>query len=72
MRAVSDPFAALSEPERGLLRPAALPDWIEPMAAMLTDRRFDDPTWVFERKLDGVRCLPSRGQAACGCCRATA
>ena len=61
MRAVSDPFAALSERERGLLRPAAFPDWIEPMAAMLTDRRFDDPNWVFERKLDGVRCPAFKG-----------
>jgi bifunctional non-homologous end joining protein LigD len=61
MRAVRDPFAALSERERGLLRPAALPDWIEPMAATLTDRRFDDPNWVFERKLDGVRCLAFKG-----------
>jgi bifunctional non-homologous end joining protein LigD len=61
MRAVSDPFAALSERERGLLRPAALPEWIEPMAATLTDERFDDPNWVFERKLDGVRCLAFKG-----------
>jgi bifunctional non-homologous end joining protein LigD len=61
MRAVSDPLAALSERERGLLRPAALPDWIEPMAATLTDERFDDPNWVFERKLDGVRCLAFKG-----------
>jgi DNA ligase D-like protein (predicted ligase) len=27
------------------------------MAATLTDARFDDPDWVFERKLDGIRCL---------------
>jgi bifunctional non-homologous end joining protein LigD len=58
---VSNPFVALSERERGLLRPAAPPDWIEPMAATLTDRRFDDPNWVFERKLDGVRCLAFKG-----------
>ena len=61
MRAVSDPFAVLSERERGLLRPAPLPDWIEPMAATLTDERFDDPNWIFERKLDGVRCLAFKG-----------
>ena len=58
---MSDPFAALSERERGLLRSAAFPDWIEPMAAMLTDARFDDPSWVFERKLDGMRCLAFKG-----------
>jgi DNA ligase D-like protein (predicted ligase) len=33
------------------------PAWIEPMKAVLTDDRFSDPAWVFERKLDGIRCL---------------
>ncbi len=32
-------------------------DWVEPMAATLTDERFDDPDWIFERKLDGFRYL---------------
>ena len=27
-----------------------------PMKAVLTDRPFSDPEWVFERKLDGERC----------------
>ena len=27
-----------------------------PMKAVLTDRPFCDPNWIFERKLDGVRC----------------
>lgn len=27
------------------------------MAATLSDARFDDPDWIFERKLDGIRCL---------------
>jgi DNA ligase D-like protein (predicted ligase) len=31
------------------------------MAATLTDERFDDPNWIFERKLDGVRCLAFKG-----------
>jgi bifunctional non-homologous end joining protein LigD len=35
----------------------ALPEWIEPMAATLTDRRFTGPEWTFERKLDGIRLL---------------
>ena len=30
---------------------------IAAMAATLTDERFDDPGWIFERKLDGIRCL---------------
>jgi DNA ligase D-like protein (predicted ligase) len=33
------------------------PSWTEPMLATLTDDRFSDPGWIFERKLDGVRCL---------------
>ena len=32
-------------------------DWIEPMAATLTEDRFDDPDWLFEQKLDGIRYL---------------
>jgi bifunctional non-homologous end joining protein LigD len=28
----------------------------EPMKAVLSDRPFSDPDWVFERKLDGERC----------------
>ena len=34
-----------------------LPDWIDPMLATLTEDRFSDPDWIFERKLDGERCL---------------
>jgi len=30
------------------------------MLATLTERRFSDPNWIFERKLDGVRCLAFR------------
>ena len=33
------------------------PDWIEPMAATLTQERFTGPDWTFERKLDGIRLL---------------
>jgi len=34
-----------------------LPDRVEPMKAVLTDERFSDPDWVFERKLDGIRAI---------------
>lgn len=34
-----------------------------PMLATLTDRRFDDPGWIFERKLDGVRAIVTRDGA---------
>jgi bifunctional non-homologous end joining protein LigD len=33
------------------------PDWVEPMAATLTQDRFGGPDWIFERKLDGIRLL---------------
>jgi bifunctional non-homologous end joining protein LigD len=35
----------------------ALPDWVEPMAATLTQERFTGPEWIFERKLDGIRLI---------------
>jgi ATP-dependent DNA ligase len=34
-----------------------MPDWLEPMAATLTQDRFAGPEWVFERKFDGIRLL---------------
>jgi bifunctional non-homologous end joining protein LigD len=33
------------------------PDWIEPMAATLTQERFTGADWTFERKYDGIRLL---------------
>ena len=30
---------------------------IEPMKAVLAETPFSDPGWIFERKLDGIRCL---------------
>jgi bifunctional non-homologous end joining protein LigD len=35
----------------------ALPDWLVPMAATLTQERFTGPDWIFERKFDGIRLL---------------
>ena len=37
-----------------------VPDWQSPTLATLTDERFSDPGWIFERKLDGVRGLAFR------------
>ncbi|MBD0281937.1 MAG: ATP-dependent DNA ligase [Thermoleophilaceae bacterium] len=34
------------------------------MKAVLADQPFSDPDWIFERKLDGVRCLAFRRGAA--------
>jgi DNA ligase D-like protein (predicted ligase) len=50
----------LNDTERGRIRAAALPQSVTPMLATLTDERFSRPDWIFERKLDGVRCLASR------------
>ncbi len=36
------------------------PRSLEPMKAKLTDERFSDENWIFERKLDGIRCLAFR------------
>jgi bifunctional non-homologous end joining protein LigD len=30
---------------------------LQPMKAVLTDERFSDPDWIYERKLDGIRCI---------------
>ena len=38
----------------------AQPDWLEPELATLTNDRFSDPAWVYERKFDGERCLAYR------------
>jgi bifunctional non-homologous end joining protein LigD len=35
----------------------SLPAWVEPELATLTRDRFSDAGWLFERKLDGERCL---------------
>ena len=39
------------------------PDWVEPMAATLTQERFAGPEWIFERKLDGIRLLAFKNGA---------
>jgi ATP-dependent DNA ligase len=36
---------------------ANMPDWLEPMAATLTQDRFGGSDWLFERKFDGIRLL---------------
>lgn len=35
----------------------SMPEWLEPMAATLTQERFTHPDWIFERKYDGIRIL---------------
>jgi bifunctional non-homologous end joining protein LigD len=50
----------LSAEERRELRRTSQPRWIEPMKAVLHDQPFSDPDWIYERKLDGVRCVAFR------------
>ena len=57
---VTGALAALSDEERALLARRPAPRSIEPMKATLTDQRFSDPDWIFEPKLDGVRCAAFR------------
>jgi bifunctional non-homologous end joining protein LigD len=40
---------------------AAMPTWVEPQLATLTRERFSSDEWIFERKLDGERCLAFAG-----------
>jgi bifunctional non-homologous end joining protein LigD len=67
-----DPLAGLPEQARQRAVEAEQPSWTDPMLAILTDRRFSDPGWVFEPKFDGERCLAYRRARRSGCCPATA
>ncbi len=55
-----DLLANLTAEERELVTPAPAPRTAGAMKAVLTDDRFSDPNWVFERKLDGIRCIAIR------------
>jgi bifunctional non-homologous end joining protein LigD len=59
-RVSADILATLGEEDRRLLRRAPPPRTAEPMKATLTERRFSDPDWIFERKLDGIRAMVFR------------
>lgn len=37
--------------------PTPFPEWLEPMAATLTEERELGPGWVYERKFDGIRLI---------------
>jgi bifunctional non-homologous end joining protein LigD len=53
-------FADLPDARRAALHDEPVPEWRAPTLATLTDRRFSDPEWIFERKFDGMRCLAFR------------
>lgn len=41
----------------------SFPEWLVPMAATLTQERFNGPDWIFERKFDGIRLLAYKNGA---------
>ncbi|MBD3349441.1 MAG: ATP-dependent DNA ligase [Candidatus Eisenbacteria bacterium] len=47
----------LPDDVRGNTKRKPQPEWTSPMLATLVDEPFSDPDWLFERKLDGERCL---------------
>src|SRR4051794_26705162 len=47
----------LTREERAATVTGPPPEGSEAMKATLTRERFSDPQWLFERKLDGVRCI---------------
>lgn len=57
---MSSPLDVLAGGERELVRRAAAPTGARAMKAVLTDERFSDAAWIFERKLDGIRCVAIR------------
>jgi len=57
---MTDALKCLSKEAYALLEKASLPDSVEPMKAILVDEPFSSPDWIFERKLDGERCLLQR------------
>jgi bifunctional non-homologous end joining protein LigD len=56
----SQRFDVLDAQERGRIIRAPAPEWVEPMKAVLTEERFSSGDWIYERKLDGIRCLAFR------------
>jgi bifunctional non-homologous end joining protein LigD len=51
---------SLTAEERELAPEAPAPTTSGAMKAVLTDERFSDPNWIYERKLDGIRCISIR------------
>ena len=46
--------------EERQIRRRPLPKWCEPMLATLIREGFSDREWIYEPKLDGIRCLAFR------------
>src|SRR6266542_6959751 len=55
-----DPIAALPPDVRRHAHKRPQPSWVTPMLATLVAEAFSRDNWIFESKLDGVRCLTVR------------
>ena len=49
-----------------LAQETSFPEWLQPMAATLTQERFTGPEWIFERKFDGIRLLAFKNGSEVG------
>lgn len=54
---MNDILNKISKSSRQNAKQVDMPSWMDPMLATLTDKRFSDENWIFERKLDGERCI---------------
>jgi bifunctional non-homologous end joining protein LigD len=54
---VNEQLKKLPERQKQKLKQKKQPEWVNPMLAKLTHDYFSDDNWIFERKLDGERCL---------------
>ena len=54
---MNDLLDVVPDEQRGKLTEESFPGWVDPMLASLVDEPFSDPDWIYERKLDGERCL---------------
>ena len=68
----TSPLSLLTAEQRDALPRADVPRQAHAMSATLAREPFSDPDWIFERKLDGIRCVAIRdGGPRYSCCRAT-
>ncbi len=51
---------SLSAEDREKINASTMPAWTAPMKATVTDERFSSDEWLYERKLDGERCVVFR------------